>query len=264
MSEKNKDKLSGFGRFISGKGFYIVLLLCVAVIGAAAWAMLFYPEKAKNDVPEGLTVYSGSSEDGIEAVSPALFVPFEENTAEETGTAFSETETAEAETLQPVEDEPTAVFSEEPPEPVSIFLPEIKAPDCYVWPVSGNIALPYSVNELVYNRTMADWRTHAGIDIEANIGAKVMAIAPGTVSEIYEDEMYGTTVVISHGSGIESVYSNLAATPAVGVGGSVALGDVIGAVGDTALCESADVTHLHFAMRSDGEIADPLEYLPTR
>ena len=71
-----------------------------------------------------------------------------------------------------------------------------------------------------------------------------------------------TTVVISHGGGIESVYSNLAELPTVTVGQSVAQGDTIGSVGTTALAEAGEVYHLHFAMRADGQSVDPAEYLP--
>ena len=39
-------------------------------------------------------------------------------------------------------------------------------------------------------------------------------------------------------------------------------GDVIGAVGATALCESGQGTHLHFAIYVDGSCVDPLIYLP--
>ena len=39
-------------------------------------------------------------------------------------------------------------------------------------------------------------------------------------------------------------------------------GDVIGAVGATALCESGQGTHLHFAIYVDGNCVDPLIYLP--
>ena len=50
----------------------------------------------------------------------------------------------------------------------------------------------------------------------------MLAAADGTVSDIYADDLLGTTVVISHGGGIESVYSNLAELPTVTVGQSVA------------------------------------------
>ena len=41
------------------------------------------------------------------------------------------------------------------------------------------------------------------------------------------------------------------------------MGQVIGSVGGTALGETNQVSHLHFAMTLDGISADPLAYLPS-
>ena len=40
MEEKKKGFGESLEAFFAGKGFYIVLFLCVAVIGVSAWAML--------------------------------------------------------------------------------------------------------------------------------------------------------------------------------------------------------------------------------
>ena len=47
-------------------------------------------------------------------------------------------------------------------------------------------------------------------------------------------------------------------------GDTVRVGDVIGAVGDTALCEIGEAYHLHFAMKLNGVSADPANWLPER
>ena len=48
---------------------------------------------------------------------------------------------------------------------------------------------------------------------------------------------------------------------AVEEGDAVGAGDVLGAVGETAIAESALASHLHFAMTDGGEPVDPLDYL---
>ncbi len=48
----------------------------------------------------------------------------------------------------------------------------------------------------------------------------------------------------------------------VSAGDWVEPGDVIGAVGATALGEIGQGTHLHFAVTVDGVNVDPLDYLP--
>ena len=79
---------------------------------------------------------------------------------------------------------------------------------------------------------------------------------------MYEDDLLGTVVEIDHGNDVVSVYANLDVSPAVGVGQMVACGDTVGAVGTTALAESGEEAHLHFAMRRGGSTVDPAEYLP--
>ena len=49
--------------------------------------------------------------------------------------------------------------------------------------------------------------------------------------------------------------------PTVKAGDSVKAGDVIGAVGDTAILESADKPHLHFQVFKDGTPVDPADFL---
>ena len=126
----------------------------------------------------------------------------------------------------------------------------------------GQVDRAYSIETLAYDVTMKDWRTHDGIDISTDAGAVVRAAADGTVESIKQDDLYGTTVVIKHGGGIKTVYSNLAETPTVSEGDSVRAGDVIGSVGESALCEIGQPAHLHFAMSVDGVSVDPDSYLP--
>ncbi|MBO4330965.1 MAG: M23 family metallopeptidase, partial [Oscillospiraceae bacterium] len=149
--------------------------------------------------------------------------------------------------------------------------PETPAPEAsepavlhFQWPLSGTVETQHSTDELIYDRTMADWRTHSGMDISAPIGTLVMASSDGVVADVYDDGMYGSTVILRHSGGMTSIYSNLAATPAVSAGDTVKIGEVIGAVGDTALAEAGTVTHLHFGMTLNGEAVDPALYLPRR
>ena len=120
------------------------------------------------------------------------------------------------------------------------------------------------MDALQYDRTMQDWRTHSAVDIEADLGEKVLAAGDGIVERVYTDQMYGVTVVLYHGAGLRSIYCNLAGTPTVAAGDTVSLGQVIGAVGNTADAENGDVNHLHFAMTLDEVLVDPLSFLPER
>ena len=135
------------------------------------------------------------------------------------------------------------------------------APSLVVPPLTGETVAAFSMEALQYSETMGDWRTHNGVDVAAEAGTPVCAAAAGTVLDVRDDDLMGTTVVISHDGGLDTVYANLQALPTVEVGDYVTAGQVIGAVGRTALGESAQGAHLHFSVTRNGEFVDPAEYL---
>ena len=117
--------------------------------------------------------------------------------------------------------------------------------------------------QLTFSPTMQDYRVHVGIDIEAAEGTAVVAAAAGTVTNAYIDPMMGYTLEISHGDGFVTVYRNLDETlpDDIAVGANVRAGQLIGAVGNSAIVEQEDVPHLHFELKHDGVAMDPLVYL---
>ena len=128
-------------------------------------------------------------------------------------------------------------------------------------PLSGETVTGFSMDKLLYNETMRDWRTHDGIDIAADAGAAVAAAKAGTVESVTADPIMGTTVVIRHADKWETVYSSLTDMPEVEAGDEVAAGQVIGYAGETAASESALGTHLHFTVLNDGTPVDPETFL---
>ena len=130
-------------------------------------------------------------------------------------------------------------------------------------PVQGYLAAVHDTEALSFSLTMQDYRTHMGIDIEAEAGAPVVAAAAGTVSAAYEDMLMGYSIEIDHGDGYITVYRNLDETLPEGiqVGASVRAGQLIAAVGDSALIEQAERPHLHFELMKDKAPIDPLTYL---
>lgn len=226
---ENKHEPRFAGRF-SFKGYYIALLLCAAVVACAIW-MASAEQSADVGFEQESTVVSTVQLKPAEELLPAAPV-------------------AE----KPLEEELVPVFAAED-EPLPLY---------FIWPVSGMIERGHSMDVLCYDRTMADWRTHDGWDISAAVGSHVLAAADGTVSAIYSDDLLGTVVEIDHGEGLVSCYANLAVESAVSPGQSVQVGDVIGTVGDTAMVETGENAHLHFAMRLNGISADPAGWLPER
>ncbi len=136
-----------------------------------------------------------------------------------------------------------------------------EAPRLVVSPLKGEVLAAFSVDELLYSETLADWRTHDGIDIAARAGTNVLAASAGTVLSVEDDALMGTTVTLEHSGGYQTVYANLQAKPPVSKGDSVTAGQIIGAVGSTAAAESAQGPHLHFSVTKDGDVVDPNTFL---
>ncbi len=214
-----------------GRGFYIALVLCLAVVGVLGWFALF-----------------GGEQPVQETVNPTPVVdqtPVQEDPVEK--------EPEEVQVQEPVEPEPVV----EPLETMEVeeLLPQV------ISPLDGTTVTVFSMTELMYDETMGDWRTHNGLDIRADEGDAVKTAADGTVLEVVDDELMGTTVIIEHAGGYTTHYSSLQETPPVGKGQEVFAGDIIGYVGATAAAESTMGPHLHFSVSKDGKIVDPAEYV---
>lgn len=239
------------GDFLAGRGFYIVLFLCAAAVGVSGWYLM-----------RELTLPGTSQPVGGQAV-----VTITPDTTPVPPVVTPKPTPSEVPTQSP---EPTPVPSAVPtPTPTPIPSPSqtpvvsLWGADIYTWPVKGEIVSDFSLEVLAYDQTMGDWRVHEGLDIAAALGTSVKAVNAGTVSAVYEDDLMGTVVVLSHKDGLESVYANLAAEPVVEVGDEVTTGAVLGMVGDTAIAEVGKPAHLHFEMQKEGAKVDPMEYLPS-
>ncbi|MCC8121082.1 MAG: M23 family metallopeptidase [Oscillospiraceae bacterium] len=243
-----KQIWSNMGRWIAGKGFYIVLFLCIAAIGISGY-FLFATFRSS------VEVISPTLEEEPQVSAQADPEP-EALPSEDSVSTMGRTDQAEAEQTQSA-DQDGGSQQEDAQEQAGVDLETVE----FLWPVSGEVVGAFSVEALAYNATMGDWRVHSGIDIAAELGTQVVAVAAGTVDRVVQDDMMGTTVVIDHGGGLTSTYCNLEKEPAVVVGDQVQAGDLLGTVGETALAESALSPHLHLEMALNGTAVDPLSYL---
>ena len=152
----------------------------------------------------------------------------------------------------PAQEEPE---EEAPPvEAAAELLPQV------VSPLDGTTVTVFSMSELLYDETMADWRTHEGLDIQAAEGDAVKTAAAGEVTSVTRDELMGTTVCITHSGGYVTRYSSLQENPPISQGQQLKAGDIVGYVG-TAAAEATMGPHLHFAVEKDGSLIDPKEYI---
>ncbi len=215
-------KPSKFKKFVSGKGFYAALAICLLVVGGVAFAMFLDANNIAQDEPDGQT----EKTQGQQVVEPLTNVA-------DTRTTTTTVTTTVATTA------PTQVS-----EPL------------FVLPGSNTVAKPYSGSTPVYSATMRDWRCHNGADFSGNEGMTVKAIADGTVKSISEDAAWGGCIVVDHGFGVHSKYCGV--TASVKVGDTVKAADKIGTLSGVP-CESADGCHLHLEVTVSDAYADPVK-----
>ena len=206
-----------------GRGYYIALALCLAAVGTIGYfALRERPVTVKQQEP-----------------APTLDI--------------------QPTPTQPVV-KPAPVGIPEPEPQPEITEPAELLPQV-VSPLDGTTVTVFSMTELLYDTTMADWRTHDGIDVQAEEGAAVKTAAGGTVQSVTDDELMGTTVVIDHEGGYSTRYSSLQKDVPVTAGQQVVAGEVIGRVGTTSAAESQMGPHLHFSVSRDGAVIDPRDYV---
>ncbi len=131
----------------------------------------------------------------------------------------------------------------------------------FIKPVEGDIYKEFAKDNLVYSETLKEWVTHLGVDIKAEKTTVVKAATDGTIKSIKNDPRYGLTVIIDHDDGYQTIYSNLLTAEFVVEGEKVKQGQSIGTVGNTAVFEISDESHLHFELLKDSENLDPSIYI---
>jgi peptidoglycan DL-endopeptidase CwlO len=120
-----------------------------------------------------------------------------------------------------------------------------------IWPVNGPITSPFCEPR--------PWEAcHPGIDIGVPTGTPIHAAAAGTVAIAGPESGYGNYTCIDHGGGLSTCYGHQESI-SVSVGQQVSQGQVIGISDCTGLCFGP---HLHFEVRVNGQVVDPMGYLP--
>ena len=126
-------------------------------------------------------------------------------------------------------------------------------------PVTGRILNACSGDELVYNKTLGDWRTHNGVDYACSQDAAVNAPASGKVTTVETDGRWGSVVSIEDSAGrIWRVCGT--ADPQVKAGDTVTVGQTLGRAGNIP-SECAEETHVHLEVLEGEKYLDPVKLI---
>jgi murein DD-endopeptidase MepM/ murein hydrolase activator NlpD len=122
-----------------------------------------------------------------------------------------------------------------------------------IWPVNGPITSPFCERRA--------WEScHPGIDIGVPSGTPIRAAAAGRVALLQSEAAsggYGNFTCIQHTGAMATCYAHQSAFR-VSLGQHVSQGQVIGISGCTGRCFGP---HLHFEVRINGAVTNPLNYL---
>lgn len=237
---------------LSGKGLIIAAAACIVAVGAAGYYSYTTISNRLNSqlIGNNSGTLSADADEGSRNEAPV--------DAGQTNIVKKEEQTTTSPVTEaPAESETSISETEKKPE-VSEKPEENDVPQTMVRPLNGEVLNIFSDGELVKSKTLNVWKTHDGVDIAGAPDEKVKSMTGGTVKSVYEDQMLGACVVIDHGSGLEGYYCSLSKDIPVTEGQSVSAGTIIGTVGNTAESEVSEESHLHFAVKKNGEWIDPI------
>ena len=255
-------------KFLRDKGFALALLAClVAAAAAGVWAVRTVRDELDKNLSGLKTPDSTSTAPGIDeglstttpqedettwewptepAANSVSNVPKAASSASRSASSASSAPQAGSGSVR----EPSALQGASSPASSS-------AAPASTQPVSGRVLNGYSGDELVYSKTLGDWRTHNGVDYAAEKGAEVAAPAAGKVVETGTDDKWGPVVAIEDESG--RVWRVCGTADAkVKKGDTVSAGQTIGKVGSVS-CECAEESHIHLEVMQDGRYLDPVK-----
>ncbi|MCY3970694.1 MAG: M23 family metallopeptidase [Acidobacteria bacterium] len=114
--------------------------------------------------------------------------------------------------------------------------------------------------QYLYDGRVVDTQDHLGFDLASRVQDDVPAANSGVVVFAEYFGIYGNSVILDHGYGLQTLYSHLSRMDVV-VGQEVATGERLGRSGQTGM---AGGDHLHFAVLLGGLPVNPLEWFDAK
>ena len=126
-----------------------------------------------------------------------------------------------------------------------------------VWPVEGEVILPFSMDTTVYFKTLRSYRCNPGILIAAEEGENVLAAYEGVVESVSEDKEHGTTVTVIMGNGYKAIYGQLM-NVTVAKGDTITTAQNIGEAAAPSSYYTEEGTHVFFELMKNGVPINPI------
>lgn len=241
MTKKTKIK-----SFLKGKAFYVILFVCLCIVGTTAVittkSSIKNNEQASNLVDKENKEVAQNQDNSATQYKDAELVEDKNNKDEQ-----------EFVIVDTIDEENSSVQTSSTPS------------ELFINPVTnGVVTRNYDITPRL-NDEKTSATVYKGIDIEASVGTDVKTIADGTVIDAGKgDSKEGYYVVIQHADGFVSSYGNLAENLAVAIGDAVTQGTILGEIGNTIQNNPNDRVseeYLLFNMEKCQEPVNPTEYI---
>ncbi len=129
-----------------------------------------------------------------------------------------------------------------------------------LWPVEGNIIIPYDMENTVYFSTLNEYRCSPGLVIQSSKGAAIKAASDGVITKIEEDGELGVCIYEAIGNDYIATYGQIT-NPEVAAGDYVEAGQTIAYVSKPTRYYSVEGDNLYFAITKSGKTVDPLSFI---
>ncbi len=220
--------------------FYIVIGLCLVLIGVAAWVAFSRISNSdqtnpssqnsiKNNTQSNISEYDSKVESYNDNVPSTPSEIVESDSANDNTSSNASAQTQETTKVR-----------------------------AFAMPVGGEILKDFSIDTLQFSSTYNDMRIHNGVDITCTEDTLVGACTDGKVESVEQTSNFGGTVTIDHGDGLMIKYCGLQKIT-VEKGNKISMGDSIGSVGIVP-SECADQSHLHIEAYQNGESISLLKF----
>lgn len=239
-------KKTNIKSFFKGKAFYVILFVCLCVIGTTA---------------------AVTARKSITNNEQATNIKNNENTsiAQNEGSSVIEYDNAELVQNEQVEDKQEVAVEDTIDEENVDVQTSANPSEGFISPITnGVVTRTYNISPRI-NDEKTSATVYKGIDIESSIGSDVKAIAEGKVVDAGKGgSKEGYYITIEHKDGFVSTYGNLDENLAVVIGDTVNQGTVLGKIGSTIQSNPSDRVseeYLLFHMEKSTEPINPTEYI---
>ena len=251
-------------KFLRGKGFALALAACLlAAAAAGVWAVrtiraelqqrldgLNAPSTSQQTTPEPELTWDTEEDDTWQPITDAAnsVADVPQPAASTAPSGAGSGASSGAASGSGLVREPSALHGASEPASSS-------AQPASAQPVPGRVLNAYSGDELVYNKTLGDWRTHNGVDYTCAQGDTVAAPTAGKVTAAGPDGSWGSVVELEDSEGRLWRVCGVA-DPAVKAGETVSAGQKLGTAGSIG-CECAEESHIHLEVKQGETYLDP-------